>query len=174
MNHAVGQIGHNQNTGFINQVGIEEMLENFGLKIEYDFIVDRSCGTITIKQNQFRHITIFPYIPIIRNFSKHIITKGLNAIVLQFASSIKNVKTTHPYVFTSLAKSSSISGVEEIPVFFNLMKTWTKHDFNHPNNTVAALLTNEDNNSAIVVITDADFMQNDIYNFPTMITPRLP
>lgn len=46
------------------------------------------------------------------------------------------------------------------------MKTWTKHDFNHPNNTVAALLTNEDNNSAIVVITDADFMQNDIYNFP--------
>ncbi|KIO47074.1 MULTISPECIES: GldG family protein [Porphyromonadaceae] len=166
LNHAVGQIGHNQNTGFINQVGIEEMLENFGLKIEYDFIVDRSCGTITIKQNQFRHITIFPYIPIIRNFSKHIITKGLNAIVLQFASSIKNVKTTHPYVFTSLAKSSSISGVEEIPVFFNLMKTWTKHDFNHPNNTVAALLTNEDNNSAIVVITDADFMQNDIYNFP--------
>lgn len=92
LNHAVGQIGHNQNTGFINQVGIEEMLENFGLKIEYDFIVDRSCGTITIKQNQFRHITIFPYIPIIRNFSKHIITKGLNAIVLQFASSIKNVK----------------------------------------------------------------------------------
>lgn len=75
LNHAVGQIGHNQNTGFINQVGIEEMLENFGLKIEYDFIVDRSCGTITIKQNQFRHITIFPYIPIIRNFSKHIITK---------------------------------------------------------------------------------------------------
>lgn len=32
LNHAVGQIGHNQNTGFINQVGIEEMLENFGLK----------------------------------------------------------------------------------------------------------------------------------------------
>ena len=169
LNHAVGQISYSQNNGFINRVGIEDMLEEFGLKINYDFVVDNYCGRILVTQDQGflqlqsdRH---FPYIPIIQNFSSHVITKGLNAMLLQFASSITNVKTTSAYTFTPLAKSSSISGVQKVPVFFDIYKTWTrKHDFNQPNNTVAALLSNEDNNSAIVVITDADFMEDKFFD----------
>ena len=165
LNHAVGQMSFNQNNGFINRVGIEDMLEDFGLKINYDFVVDSDCGRIRVTQDQgfvqFQTDIPFPYIPIIRNFSSHVITKGLNAISLQFASSITNVKTTSAYTYTPLAKSSSVSGIQNVPVFFNINKTWTpKHDFNRPNNTVAALLSNEDNNSAIVVITDADFMED--------------
>lgn len=50
-------------------------------------------------------------------------------------------------------------------MFFDIYKTWTrKHDFNQPYNTVAALLSNEDNNSAIVVITDADFMEDKFFD----------
>ena len=117
LNHAVGQISYSQNNGFINRVGIEDMLEEFGLKINYDFVVDNYCGRILVTQDQGflqlqsdRH---FPYIPIIQNFSSHVITKGLNAMLLQFASSITNVKTTSAYTFTPLAKSSSISGVQK-------------------------------------------------------------
>ncbi len=169
LNHAVGQISYSQNNGFINRVGLEDMLEDFGLKINYDFVVDNYCGRILVTQGQGffqlqsdRH---FPYIPIIQNFSSHVITKGLNAMLLQFASSITNVKTTSAYTFTPLAKSSSISGVQKVPVFFDIYKTWTrKHDFNQPYNTVAALLSNEDNNSAIVVITDADFMEDKFFD----------
>ena len=169
LNHAVGQISYSQNNGFINRVGIEDMLEEFGLKINYDFVVDNYCGRILVTQDQGflqlqsdRH---FPYIPIIQNFSSHVITKGLNAMLLQFASSITNVKTTSAYTFTPLAKSSSISGVQKVPVFFDIYKTWTrKHDFNQPYNTVAALLNNEDNNSVIVVITDADFMEDKFFD----------
>ena len=169
LNHAVVQISYSQNNGFINRVGIEDMLEEFGLKINYDFVVDNYCGRILVTQDQGflqlqsdRH---FPYIPIIQNFSSHVITKGLNAMLLQFASSITNVKTPSAYTFTPLAKSSSISGVQKVPVFFDIYKTWTrKHDFNQPNNTVAALLSNEDNNSAIVVITDADFMEDKYFD----------
>ena len=169
LNHAVGQISYSQNNGFINRVGLEDMLEDFGLKINYDFVVDNYCGRILVTQGQGffqlqsdRH---FPYIPIIQNFSSHVITKGLNAMLLQFASSITHVKTTSAYTFTPLAKSSSISGVQKVPVFFDIYKTWTrKHDFNQPYNTVAALLSNEDNNSAIVVITDADFMEDKFFD----------
>lgn len=169
LNHAVGKIGHNQSNGFINRVGVEDMLEEFGLKIKYDFVVDRRCGSILIQQElgfiPFETRIDFPYFPIIQNFSSHLITKGLNALSLQFASSIENVPSSTSYQFTPLAKTSNISGTQEVPVFFNLMKTWTtKHDFNHPNNPVAALLTNEDDNSAIVVITDADFMINSSYD----------
>ena len=131
LNHAVGQISYSQNNGFINRVGIEDMLEEFGLKINYDFVVDNYCGRILVTQDQGflqlqsdRH---FPYIPIIQNFSSHVITKGLNAMLLQFASSITNVKTTSAYTFTPLAKSSSISGVQKVPVFFDIYKTWTEN-----------------------------------------------
>ena len=169
LNHAVGQIESNQSNGFINRVGLEDMLEEFGLKIKYDFVVDRRCGSIIIQQ-ELGFIPLqtridFPYFPIIQNFSSHLITKGLNAISLQFASSMESVATNSPYRFTPLAKSSNISGTQEVPVFFNLMKTWTtKHDFNHPNNIVAALLTNDKDNSAIVAISDADFMVNNSYD----------
>lgn len=168
LNHAVSRPGYNnQHTGFINRVGLEDMLEYYGLKINYDFVVDRNCDKIALVSDQstiqFRQAITFPYYPIIRNFSKHIITKGLNAISLKFASSMENVKKRTAYTFTSLAKTSSTSGVQEVPVFFNLMKTWTRQDFNSPNNTVAALLNNEYNKSAIIVVSDAEFMQNNTY-----------
>ena len=81
-------------------------------------------------------------------------------MLLMFASSIEQIKTPTPYIFTPLAQSSSISGVQQAPVCFDLEKQWTQRDFNRPHNIVAALLTNDDNNSAIVTITDADFLIN--------------
>ena len=77
-------------------------------------------------------------------------------MLLMFASSIEQIKTPTPYIFTPLAQSSSISGVQQAPVCFDLEKQWTQRDFNRPHNIVAALLTNDDNNSAIVTITDVD------------------
>ena len=166
LNHAVGQINESQNNGFINWTGIEDILEEKGLKIQYDFVVDNNCGTITVNQQNgfmnYQSSVSFPYLPIITNFSKHTITHGLNAILLPFASSIQQVKTNSTYIFTPLATTSSISGRQQAPIFFNLQKQWTRRDFNSPHNIVAALLTNEDNNSAIVAITDADFLINDV------------
>lgn len=165
LNHAIGQLNDNQNNGFINRSGLEDMLEKKGLKINYDFVVDNNCGTIAVNQ-PYGFINIqsnvsFPFLPVITNFSKHAITQGLNAILLPFVSSIEQVKTSSTYIFEPLAFTSSVSGTEEAPVFFNLQKQWNKRDFNHPRSIVAALLTNEDNNSDIVAITDADFLIND-------------
>lgn len=165
LNHAIGQLG-DRNSGFINPTGIEDMLEKKGLKIKYDFVVDNNCGTIAINQQygfvNFQSNVSFPYIPIITNFSKHTITYGLKSMLLAFASSIEQVKTSSAYIFTPLAKTSSVSGVQQAPVFFDFQKQWTQNDFNHPHNTVAALLTNDDNNSSIVAITDANFISDAI------------
>lgn len=167
LNHAIGQLGE-RNNGFINTTGIEDLLAKKGLKIMPDFIVDNNCGTIAINQQygfiNFQSNINFPYVPIITNFSKHTVTWGLKSLLLPFASSIRQIKTTTPYIFTPLAKTSAISGVQQAPVFFDFQKRWTQKDFNHPSNTVAALLTNEDNNSSIVTITDADFISDAIVN----------
>ena len=167
LNHAVGQITASQNNGFINRVGLEDMLENFGLKINYDFVIDSYCGRIRVSQGPFflyQSEVSFPYMPTIQKFSSHVITNGLNAISLLFASRMTHVKTTSAYTFTPLAKTSPTSGVQEVPVFFDIQKTWTRHDFNRPNNVVAALLNNEDDKSAIIVISNASFMEDNDYD----------
>ena len=165
LNHAVGQLGE-RNSGFINPTGIEQLLEKKGLKIRYDFVVDNNCGTITINQQygylNFQSNIHFPYIPIITNFSDHTITHGLRSLLLPFASSIKQVQTSTAYIFTPLAKTSSISGTQDAPLFFDYQKQWSQKDFKQPHNIVAALLTNEDNNSSIITITDADFIHQEI------------
>ena len=165
LNHAIGQLG-DRNSGYINRTGLEDMLEKKGLKIKFDFVVDNNCGTIAINQQygfiNFQSNISFPYIPFITNFSKHIITHGLKSMLLPFASSIEQVKTHTPYIFTPLAKTSAISGIQQAPVFFDFQKQWTQSDFNHPHSIVAALLTNEDNNSSIVTITNANFISDDI------------
>lgn len=166
LNHAVGQINESQHNGYINLTGLEDILADKGLKIQPDFVVDNNCGTMTVNQHNgfmsYQSNVSFPYLPMITNFSKHTITHGLNAIFLPFASSIEQVKTNTTYIFTPLATTSSLSGTKRAPIFFNLQHQWNHNDFNKPKSTVAALLTNDDNNSAIVAITDADFLINDI------------
>ena len=163
LNHAIGLLDH-PNNGYINSTGVEDMLEKKGLKIRNDFIIDNNCGVCNFEQQygylKFQRSVSFPYCPVITNFSKHTITYGLRSMLLMFASSIEQIKTPTPYIFTPLAQSSSISGVQQAPVCFDLEKQWTQRDFNRPHNIVAALLTNDDNNSAIVTITDADFLIN--------------
>lgn len=46
LNHAVGQINESQNNGFINWTGIEDILEEKGLKIQYEF-----CGRQQLRNN---------------------------------------------------------------------------------------------------------------------------
>lgn len=161
LNHAVGQINNIRSTGYINKTGIESLLESKGLKISYDFIVDSHCGTVSIKQyNGGMRKIKSPYLPIINNFSEHTITYGLSSIFMPFASSIQQIKTHTAYIFIPLATTSAISGTQQAPIILNPEYKWSKKDFNKPFSIVGALLNNEDNHSAIVAVSSADFLIN--------------
>jgi ABC-type uncharacterized transport system involved in gliding motility auxiliary subunit len=165
LDHAVGKLGLTPTYGFINRVGIEEWLERLGLRIRYDFIVDRSSNIVSLTRapgffSSYTRRFHFPYAPVIIDFNCHLITDKLRAISLEYASSIEKIPTATDYTFTWLAKSSSMSGVKEIPVILNPLRTLTAHDYNKPGRTVSALLDNKTTGSAIVTITDADFMHD--------------
>lgn len=167
LDHAIGIINEHQNSGFVNNTGLEDMLRERGLKINDDFVVDFNCGLYTLRTQydgylNTRNTVSFPYFPLIANFSKHTITRGLNAVLLPFASSIEQVKTSYTYIFTPLARSSSISGVKQTPLSFDLQKQWRQNEFNKADNIVAALMTNSDYNSAIVTVADADFILDNV------------
>jgi gliding-associated putative ABC transporter substrate-binding component GldG len=126
--------------GSAKNTGLSDWLLQKGLKIDDAFVVDANCGTIGVsQQTSFGTMTSqvkFPYIPVIRNFSSHPATKGLEQVIMAFCSPVSYVGDTNT-TFTPLAFTSDQSGVENTPVFFDINKQWTQSDFNAGRQAVA-------------------------------------
>jgi gliding-associated putative ABC transporter substrate-binding component GldG len=147
--------------------GLEKWLAQTGVKIDPAFVIDSRCANVSVRQQQgaftFDTQIPFPYLPIISTFAKHPITKGLESVVLQFASPISFTGDTSKVKFLPLAFTSEKSGAENSPLYFNIQKKWGESDFTRPKLTVAAILDGKisgDKKSKIVVISDGDFAVN--------------
>jgi gliding-associated putative ABC transporter substrate-binding component GldG len=157
--------------------GLEDWLSGKGLSIENGFVVDALCGTVGVQQQSgFMNFTTqisFPYLPRIKDFADHPITKGLEEIMLQFASPINFTGDTN-LVFTPIAKSSDKSGTQSAPVFFDINKKWQENDFPLSQLTVGAVLEgpiNGNPNSKIVLFSDGDFAVNGQGQRPQQLAP---
>jgi gliding-associated putative ABC transporter substrate-binding component GldG len=153
-------------TGNAVNTGLEEWLSSKGIEVEEAFLVDAQCSAVSVQQRQgffsFRTQVEFPYLPNIKNFSNHPSTKGIESVMLQFASPIsytgENIED-----FTALAFSSKKSNAEKLPVTFDVQKKWAESEFNNTPLTVAGVLTTTENsgiNSNIYVFGDGDFFVN--------------
>ncbi len=140
-------------------VGMEDWLKEKGITITDNFIIDASCGSAEIQQQQGNYSIKFPYLPLIHKFADNPITKGLESVSLQFASQIifsgdSSIK------FTPLAYSSDKSGSLKTPLNFDLQKQWQLTDFPLPSMVVAAILEGKlsgNSNSKIVLVSNGDF-----------------
>lgn len=162
LNRVNGDLNNSYGTGLTT--GVEKWLHEKGLEVHEDFVIDAQCATVAVQQRQgFFNITsnvAFPYIPIINEFADHPSTKGLDAVVMQFASSLKFTAKDSLSTFTPLAFSSKKSGSIPAPQFFNIQKEWTDNDFNAPNRIVSGVLEQthpNGNRSRIYVVADGDF-----------------
>lgn len=166
-------IAYNRVDGDLNTVmgksintGLESWLQEKGITIEDNFVVDANCGSVGVRQQQgmfqFTTNVRFPYLPIISNFPEHPITKGLEAVVMPFASSITFSGDTSVH-FQPLALTSARSGTQPSPVYFDIQKQWGENDFPLSELSVGALLSgNIEGNgfSRIVLFADGDFPVN--------------
>ena len=147
--------------------GLSDWLNNKGVDIEQNFIVDANCSSVMVRQQQGMFVMNtpikFPYIPIISNFIKHPITEGLEAVILPFVSSIvvspKDTNLTiYPFAF-----SSKKSGLQTPPLYFDVMKNWSAADFGLSSLPVAVIVEGKivgQMNSKMVVFSDGDFIIN--------------
>lgn len=155
-----------QRMGQLQYTGLGNWLKQYGITVEDNFIIDASCASISVQQQQgpfsFASQMQFPYLPVITNFEEHPITSGLETLILQFASSITFTgDSTIKYV--PLAKTSEKSGTQPAPLYFNIDKQWTEADFPLSGLTVAASVEGKfkgEKNARIVVVTDGDFPIN--------------
>ena len=141
--------------------GLETWLEEKGIRVNKNFLVDANCQRVSVQQpnSPFQFSVEFPYLPIVSNFPEHPITKGLEAVSMRFASTLDFVgDTTLNYM--PLAKSSKKSGTQSPPLMFNIQKSWNESDFPLSNLTIAAALKGNitgNGSSEMVVVGDGDF-----------------
>ena len=161
---AVNKVDGNLQNSFGSAVytGLTAWLQEKGITVENQFVIDASCASIGVQQQQgpFRFQTQiqFPYLPVISNFADHPVTKGLETVILPFASPLAfSGDTTMNYV--PLAFTSDQSGTSAVPTYFDIEKEWTETDFPLQRLTVAAALE-VGGIPSLVVIGDGDFAVN--------------
>lgn len=143
--------------------GLETWLQGKGITVENSFVIDANCGTINVRQQSgnftYSQQVPFPYVPIIGNFADHPVTKGLEAVVLQFASPVLYTGDTS-LTFTPLLLSSDKSGSRPAPLRFNVQRGWNDQDFPQKRIAVGGLLEGAiagGQNSRIILVADGGF-----------------
>ena len=147
--------------------GLESWLRDKGLYVNENFIIDQNCVSATMQQQIGNAIQIssiaIPYIPRINQFSDHPVTKGLEEVILPFASTLDFMGDS-ALAFTPILFSSEMSGTQSTPAYFNFQRQWTRADFPLQSQVLGGVLEGPIQGEAtarLVVITDGDFAVNE-------------
>ena len=147
-------------SGSAVDVGLFGWLGGKGIQVDDAFVTDASCGNVTVQQRNgfltFNTQVSFPFLPVVKSFSDHPITEGLEQVIFEFASPIRFVGDSTSK-FTPLVTSSTKAGSVKVPTYFDVNKQWADSDFPQSNLVMGAILENMSNQSKIIVISDANF-----------------
>ncbi len=155
---------------------LAEWLAKKGIQVSDQFVLDASCGNVNVSQQMgaFNMSTPvkFPYLPLISNFADVSITKGLEQIMLGFPSPISFTGDTS-IRYTPLAKTSELTGLQNLPVRIDVQHNWVRTDFPDGEQVVAALFEGKFGleNAKIVVVTSGDFAVNGTGQRPRQLQP---
>jgi ABC-2 type transport system permease protein len=131
-----------------NEVGLDDLLFKYGVRINKNFVLDLNCTPIPLaisKPGANAQYNLFPwyYDILASGFGDHPIVKGLDLVNLDFPASIDTIKTKASIKKTPLLKSSIYSRLQYNPVLldFEILKTDPDQSkFRDPPQTVAILL----------------------------------
>jgi len=153
--------------------GLEEWINDKGVQINQNFLIDIQAVEIGVQTviGTFGGQPIygtqnvpFPYFPRVRNFQDHPISQGLEEVFFQFPSPIEILGTEKEISISPLVKSSTNSGSQAPPQFFNQEKQWTRADFPFGPQTIGVAMEGKlagNTETRMVVFSDGDFPQGD-------------
>ena len=158
LNRVNGDLQTAQGTEIVT--GLESWLQSKGIEIEGSFLIDATCGSVTVQQRQGPFMmntpVNFPFLPLISKFADHPITKGLEQIIMPFASPIHFVGDSSS-IYTPIAFSSTQSGTIKPPTYFDVQRKWTAADLPSANLVVGGILENKASSGKLVVFGDGDY-----------------
>ena len=177
MDRVDGNLGGGYPMGSAINTGLETWLRSMGLVVYDNFVIDTKCNQIGVRQQMggfmVQSSVEFPYFPIISTFSENPISKGLEAVILPFASSME-FRGDSTIKFTALARTSEKSGYKTAPVYFDINYEWQEYDFTQAGLVVAGLLKGKLSgqlNSSMVVFGSGKFAVNGKEQEATQLAP---
>lgn len=117
-----------------NQVGLEDLLFKYGVRVNYDLVADLQCNYVPVntapagEQTQF---TMMPwvYYPLLSGPVTHPVTRGLNYVKSQFASSLDTLSGSEGEVTkTVLLATSQASRKRDVPLYINMEEVMVQPD----------------------------------------------
>jgi len=129
-------------------LNLEDQLFKYGVRINSNLIQDWNCAPIGLAKGGDSgrpQINLYPwyYYPLIGLHSKHVISKYLDLVKVQYASSLDTVGLSSEIKKTLLLKSSESSLLTSVPNLINLnsiQKKKKRSDFTQKHKALAVLL----------------------------------
>jgi ABC-type uncharacterized transport system involved in gliding motility, auxiliary component len=164
-------------------IGLEDMIENYGIRINSDLVRDAQCANITVMQNQgqfqMRSQIPFPYLPNAVNVDRsNPIVKDLQGIIFYFVSSLDTTLAANKGLKAEvLVRSSKHSGRQSGFVMIDPFHRYAPEELAESNIPMAAVVsgsfksffegkslvphTTKSPDTRIIVVGDGDFMKDD-------------
>ena len=128
-------------------VGLEQLFELYGVKINNNLIIDNHCVTLTVAQQTsnmiIRNMVNYPYIPMIKKFNKqNQIVKDLERLTLPFVSSIDTTLGNSDSLYIEpLFWSSRESGITAPPYNVNPLQKFNQRRFTDGNKLLGIVIS---------------------------------
>jgi len=117
-----------------NQVGLEDLLFKYGIRINYDLVADLQCNYVpvnTAPAGEQARFTMMPwvYYPLLAGPETNPITRGLNYVLAQFASTLDTLSDgTGKVKKTVLLATSQASRKRDVPLYINMAEVTVQPD----------------------------------------------
>ena len=111
--------------GIDQNLNLEDMLFRYGVRLNHNLLLDMNCAALPIRtgqvagQAQLEFYRWF-YFPLVQAASNHPMVRNMNAIKLDFVSSIDATTSEGNIVKTPLLKTSDYTKVSGTPVYISL------------------------------------------------------
>ena len=158
------------NNAYVNtapDIGVKSWLMDKGITLNDQFLVDASCGAVTVRQQQgpfvFNSQIQFPYFPLITNFADHSASQGLESVFFPFVSSISYLPQDSAVVMEPILYTSENTGVVPPPAYIDINRKWSENDFRDGQQVVALAASGPltgNTESKMIVIPNGRFAVN--------------
>lgn len=132
-----------------NQVGLEDLLFKYGVRVNYNLVADLQCNYVPVntalagEQARFNMMP-WVYYPLLAGPATHPVTRGLNYVKSEFASSLDTLEGNAGEVKkTVLLATSQASRSRDVPLYINMEEIMVQPDpalYHSEKLTVAILL----------------------------------
>lgn len=116
-----------------NQVGLEDLLFNYGIRINYNLVADLQCNLVpvnTAPAGEQANFTMMPWVyhPLLAGSSLHPVTRGLNYVKSEFASTLDTIDGAGGVTKTVLLATSVKSRKRDVPLYISMEEVTVQAD----------------------------------------------